>query len=337
MPQLRIDPVCGRRVYVAEERAGRPNDYAVASAPPPPPAAPSHEACPFCAGHEAATPHESAVTLDARGNWRVRVVPNKYPAVSPTASAVVETAGVRMHDSTAAFGAHEVIIETPDHVTELAELGADQLAVVLAMYRDRLRHWSTDGRLRHATVFKNSGFAAGASLTHIHSQLVALPYVPPAVQAELEGAARWQAVHGQCVFCEIFERERNGGPRLVLEQSGFVAICPYAARQPFEIWVLPTRHAARFEQLDDAGLGPLAAILQELTRRLATQCRRRGYPLAYNLILHTSPFDDSHAAAYHWHWELIPRTTHLAGLEWGAGVFINPVSPERAAQELRDA
>jgi UDPglucose--hexose-1-phosphate uridylyltransferase len=336
MPELRIDPVCGRRVYIAEERAGRPNDFVRADGPAPQVAS-SHDDCPFCAGHEAATPHESAATLDADGRWRVRVVPNKYPAVSPTASAVVESAGVRIHDDTAAFGAHEVIIESPQHVTELAELDADQLVAVLAMYRDRLRHWAADGRLRHAVVFKNSGFAAGASLAHIHSQLVALPFVPEALQAELEGAARWQAAHGHCVFCAILERERNGGPRLVLELDGYAAVSAYAARQPFETWVLPMRHAARFEELDDAELAPLATVLQELIRRSAIQCRRRGYALAYNLILHTSPFDDSHAAAYHWHWELIPRTTHLAGLEWGAGVFINPVSPERAARELRDA
>jgi UDPglucose--hexose-1-phosphate uridylyltransferase len=336
MPELRIDPVCGRRVYIAEERAGRPNDYSIAEALPAASHAPQRDGCPFCAGHEAATPHESAVTLDARGQWRVRVVPNKYPAVCPTASAVVEAAGVRIHESTAAFGAHEVIIESPRHVTELADFEADQLTAVLAMYRDRLRHWAADGRLRHATIFKNSGFAAGASLAHIHSQLVALPYVPEAMQAELDGAARWQAAHGHCVFCAILERERVAGPRFVLEQSGYAAICAYAGRQPFETWVLPTQHAARFEQLDDAELAPLAAVLQEITQRLAAQCRRRGYPLAYNLILHTSPFDDSHAGAYHWHWELIPRTTHMAGLEWGAGVFINPVSPERAAQELRD-
>jgi UDPglucose--hexose-1-phosphate uridylyltransferase len=345
MPELRIDPVCGRLVYIAEDRAGRPNDFVLVEATAAFPTAQSHDGCPFCAGHEAATPHESAATLDADGRWRVRCVPNKYPAVSLSAACglapeATTNAASQMSLAAkpqAALGAHEVIIESPRHVTELADLDADQLAVVLAMYRERLRRWATDGRLRHAVVFKNSGPAAGASLAHLHSQLVALPFVPETMQAELDGAARWQAARGHCVFCAILEDERDGGSRMVFEHEGYAAVSAYAARQPFETWVLPTRHAARFEQLDDADLIPLATILLELTRRLAAQCGRRGYPLAYNLILHTSPFEDSHAAAYHWHWELIPRTTHLAGLEWGAGVFINPVSPERAAQDLRNA
>jgi UDPglucose--hexose-1-phosphate uridylyltransferase len=347
MPELRIDPVCGRRVYVAEDRAGRPTDYVPPAGPPPAEADARREACPFCAGHEAATPHESAATWDADGAWRVRVVPNKYPAVAlePSAPSACGLAPQALGDDAAfggakpqaAVGIHEVIIESPRHVTELTELDADQFVAVLRMYRDRLRHWAADGRLRHAVVFKNSGFAAGASLEHVHSQLVALPFVPVAVQTELAGAAAWHASSGRCVFCETVAREREQGERLVLDESGYAAVCAYAGRQPFETWIVPTRHSARFDELADAELPALASILQETLRRLSVQCARRGFPLAYNLILHASPFDDAHAASYHWHWELIPRTTHLAGLEWGAGVYINPVSPERAARELRDA
>lgn len=334
MPELRIDPVCGRRVYIAEDRAGRPNDFAIVPSTPAPPPVSRAAGCPFCTGHESATPHESAAMLDANGQWRVRVVPNKYPAVSlPAACGLApEPEPTTPQD---ALGAHEVIIESPQHLVELSDLGVDQLAIVLATFRERLRHCAADRRLRHAVVFKNSGYAAGASLEHVHSQLVALPYVPEAMQAELNGAASVHAADGTCVFCQIVAFERNTGPRLVLDADGYVAMCAYAARQPFETWILPTRHAARFDELADADLAPQAAILQELVRRLADQCRRRGFPLAYNLILHTAPFDDAHAASYHWHWELVPRTAQMAGLEWGTGVFVNPVSPERAARELR--
>jgi UDPglucose--hexose-1-phosphate uridylyltransferase len=342
MPELRIDPICGRRVYVAEDRAGRPTDYGRAEHEDPAPSGSTgarRKACPFCAGHEAATPHESAVTLDASGRWRVRVVPNKYPAVSLGEFAELDLQRAHASDQGAA-GAHEVIIESPRHVIELTELDADQLAAVIAMYRDRLRHWADDGRLKHAIVFKNSGFAAGASLEHVHSQLVALPYVPDAVQAELAGSKAGYARTGRCAFCEMLLGEisayqQNSAGRLIFDQSGYAAVCAYAGRQPFETWILPTRHASRFELLDDAEIPRLAAVLGETVRRIANQCRRRGYPLAYNLLLHTSPFDDGYARSYHWHWELVPRTTHLAGLEWGAGVYINPVSPERAAYELR--
>jgi UDPglucose--hexose-1-phosphate uridylyltransferase len=324
MPDLRIDPICGRRVYIAEERLGRPNDFVTVEARHATlvDAQAARDACPFCAGHEAATPHSSAEVHDAQGQWQVRVVPNKFPAVS---------------FASAAPGAHEVVIESPSHVAEILDLDASQFASVLSVYRDRLAHWASDGRLRHGIVFKNSGCSAGASLEHIHSQLIALPYVSPNVEAELAGAQQFGAAHGGCIFCNTIAQEIAAGERLVFDDAGYAVLCPYAARQPFETWILPTHHAARFDQTPDAELPGLATAIRGLLLRLASVCRSAGRELAYNLVLHTGPFDETHAHYYHWHWELIPRTTHLAGLEWGAGVYINPVSPERAARELRGA
>jgi UDPglucose--hexose-1-phosphate uridylyltransferase len=324
MPELRIDPVCGRRVYIAEERLGRPNDFVAVETGHAAlvDAQAAREACPFCAGHESATPHSSAEVGDAAGQWQVRVVPNKFPAVAFVS---------------AAPGAHEVVIESPSHVAEILDLDASQFATVLGVYRDRLAHWASDARLRHGIVFKNSGCTAGASLEHIHSQLIALPYVSPYVEAELAGAQQYGAAHGGCIFCNTIAQEIAVGERLVFDDAGYAALCPYAARQPFETWIVPTRHAARFDQTPDADLPGLAAAIRGVLQRLASVCRSAGRELAYNLVLHTGPFDEIHAETYHWHWELIPRTTHLAGLEWGAGVYINPVSPERAARELREA
>jgi UDPglucose--hexose-1-phosphate uridylyltransferase len=328
MPELRIDPICGRRVYIAEDRAGRPFDYderpsANVSADE---CAARIANCPFCAGHEAITPIESAVVLDDAGQWQVRVVPNKYPAV--TLAAEEAHAGF-----TAAVGAHEVIIESPRHLLDVTELDADRLATVIRVYRDRLRHWAADPRLKHALVFKNSGWAAGASLEHVHSQLAALPYVPAVVHAELDGAHRHFAAHRRCAFCDLIRSELEAGERLVARGEGFIAFCASAGRQPYETWILPEGHAARFDVLTDAQARAAAVVLQDVLRRLHVQTPSA----AYNVVLHTSPFDDLHADAYHWHWELIPRIANLAGLELGAGVYINPLSPEHAAQRLRDA
>jgi UDPglucose--hexose-1-phosphate uridylyltransferase len=339
MPELRIDPICGRRVYIAEDRAGRPNDYVQlehACAAEPAQVAPRRRTdCPFCAGNEAITPDATATVLGADGQWRVRVIPNKFPAVSLDAACGLAREGEGRAKPQAAFGVHEVIVESPDHVLDPTALGEDHFAAVLRTYRDRMRSWAGDSRLVHPLVFKNSGFDAGASLEHIHSQLVVLPYVPEAVQAELTGAGQFFAARRQCVFCDLLRRETAAGDRLILKERGFAAVSAFAARQPYETWIIPERHAARAEASTDAELADLAHVLLATLRRLQARAHLLGRSLAYNLILHTGPFNDEHADSYHWHWELTPRMTHLAGLEWGAGVAINPVSPERAARELR--
>jgi UDPglucose--hexose-1-phosphate uridylyltransferase len=324
MPELRIDPIGGRRVYIAEDRAGRPNDFALGDEQAVDDRGPSEAAvaeCPFCAGNEAATPHELAVACDERGQWQVRVVPNKFPALS------LESA-----DESAA-GAHEVIIESPRHLLEATELSIEQFATVLQVYRDRLRHWAADGRLAHGLVFKNSGGAAGASLRHVHSQLTVLPYVPEAVQRELDAASDFFAQRGACIFCDLIRREIAEEARVVRREEGMIAVAAYAGRQPLEMWVLPERHAARFDELADGELVPLAAMLHGVLRALAAVLPGA----AYNLMLHSGPFHPLATDHYHWHWEIVPRVAQLAGFELGTGAYINPLSPERAAARLREA
>lgn len=332
MPELRIDPVTGRRTYIAEDRAGRPSDFAhpapgkAASALARTEAASEarRAACPFCAGHEAAAPIEAAAVRDAAGRWQVRVVPNKFPAVASLASSAPDDP---------AAGVQEVIIESPRHLRDLAELSPAEFAVALVVCRDRIRHWAADGRLRHAMAFKNSGYAAGASLEHIHSQLIVLPYVPDTVGAELSGAARYFAATGRCQYCDLLAAEVAGAVRLVAANAGFVAWCAHAGRQPYETWIVPRRHATHFEDVSTDEAGLLAQTLHEVVRRLHTATGGADY----NLVLHSGPWHDAHAASYHWHWELTPRLAPLAGLELGAGVFINSLAPERAARRLREA
>jgi len=323
MPELRIDPIIGRRVYVAEDRAGRPSDYGtheatgrvVASAPSSPAA---HPHCPFCAGNEVHTPVAAAMVANAAGEWQVRVVPNKYPAV-------------RIDESTdGAFGAHEVIIESPEHLFDVTQLGLERLAAIVRVYRDRLRHWAAQPGIRHGLVFKNSGCDAGASLEHIHSQVTAVPFVLPTVERELEAAERFFQSRGQCLFCDYLERELADGRRVVRTDERYVVVCPVAPRQPYEMWLLPARHQSRFELLADEEVEPLAATLLDVLTRL--QSVEPGCP--YNLLLHTAPFDDGGTKSYHWHWEIVPRLAHEAGLEWGGGVHICPLSPENAAARL---
>ena len=333
--ELRTDPVVGRKVYIAEDRAGRPNDYAEFGTTFDQAVGKQSVAdCPFCEGHEQETPPALAETLGDDGHWRVRVIPNKYPAARLDAAQLTDVAeSPACGFAEPALGGHEVIIESPRHLRDVTDLSAEELATVLGVYRSRMRHWSRAGTIRHATLLKNVGFRGGASLEHVHSQLVALPFVPETVAAELEGAGCYYQEHRQCLFCQLLAEERRLGTRVVAGEGRFVALCAYAARQPFETWILPTEHAAHFHTLGDDDLLNLARLLQQLIRRL----REHLSPLAYNLVLHTSPFDGKDADTYHWHWELIPRSTQLAGLELGAGVHINPLSPERAAQLLRNA
>ena len=179
-------------------------------------------------------------------------------------------------------------------------------------------------------VFKNSGCDAGASLQHIHSQVTAVPYVLPTVQLELDAAARFYAARRRCIFCDLIESELAVNQRIVSDHQGYVTLCAIAPRQPYEMWLLPRMHHSRFDRLADAEVDELASVLHETLSRL--QAAEPDCP--YNLLLHTAPFDDDHAAAYHWHWEIVPRIAHEAGLEWGGGVHVCPLSPESAAQRL---
>ena len=326
--ELRTDPITGRKVLIAEDRADRPSDFTglhVDQA--------NAADCPFCAGHEGETPAATHEVPDDAGGWRVRVIPNKYPAVRLEATADTRSGSefLSLPAPQAPFGAHEVIVESSRHLRDVDEMTINELATVLGVYRDRLRHWADDGRLRHATLFKNVGFAAGASLEHVHSQLVALPFVSEEVEAELAAAESFFEEHGECIFCRLLADERRLATRWVAEVGRFAAFSAYAGRQPYETWLLPTSHGAQFHEIVDREIESLAALLREVFLRL----RQRVRPLSYNLILHTAPFENSGGESYHWHWELIPRTSHVAGLEWGAGVHINSLSPERAALLLQ--
>lgn len=340
MAELRRDPIVGRAVIIAPERAARPLEFVER------PKAERPANCPFCAGSECETPDELAAlrapaTKPNEPGWRVRVVPNKYPALEPLGSDVSNgKAGRREPDvvdvGLTARGVHEVIIESPRHLVGTGSLSVEELTDVLQVYRERLRVHRADRRLRYVQIFKNVGEAAGASIEHLHSQLMGLEFVPPAIVDELKGCAEFHAETGRCAFCDLIERELAAGDRVVAANDDFVALCPYASRFPYEVWVLPRAHAHRFEEADDSLLADASRTLHGVLRGIEKLLAASGLgSVGYNYVLHSSPFDSTEPDYYHWHIEVLPRAVKQAGFEWSTGVHINPVAPEDAAAVLR--
>ncbi|HZP43827.1 MAG TPA: galactose-1-phosphate uridylyltransferase [Candidatus Binatia bacterium] len=330
MPELRKDPVVGRWVVVSTERVRRPTDFPRRAEPPP--AGP----CAFCPGREHETPPEVLAYRDAPGapdgpGWRVRVVPNKFPALRIEGE--LERRGRGIYDLMNGIGASEVVVDSPDHALDLDRLPVEAVAAVLAAYRDRIADLRRDERFRYVIVFKNHGAEAGATLSHPHSQLFATPVVPLTVADELHNARAYHGYKERCLFCDILRQELEERVRIVAEGEQVVAFAPFAARFPFETWLLPRRHAAGFERIQPHELADLAAVLRTVLRRLVQALGEQPY----NFWLHSAPFDGTESPSYHWHFEVIPRLSRGAGLEWGSGMHVNPVPPEDAARILRDA
>jgi UDPglucose--hexose-1-phosphate uridylyltransferase len=325
--ELRKDPVLGRWVIISGERSRRPNPFrhyptAIEDAGP----------CPFCPGNEEMTPPE---VLAYRGTqdpseWRVRVVPNLFPALRIEGD--LDKKGEGLYDMMRGIGAHEVVIETRDHKENPATYPPGQMTAVINAYRERMMDLLRDGRFRYVMAFKNHGAAAGASLAHAHSQIIALPVVPVRVMAELEGADKYFEYRGRCIYCDILSQELDDPRRVVVQNHHFVAIAPFASRFPFEISILPRKHEAFFWGLSQDHVAGLAEILQDVLRRYRLSLKDPPY----NYILHTAPPGYATPDRYHWQVEVIPKLTETAGFEWGSGFFINPMAPEEAASRLRD-
>jgi len=264
----------------------------------------------------------------------VRVVPNKFPALQ--IEGALDRRGEGLYDKMNGIGAHEVVIETPEHNRDLADLPVEHIQAVLDAYRERLIDLHKDKRLRYVLIFKNHGGPAGATLEHTHTQLIALPIIPKQLQEELEGARRYYELKERCVFCDIVAQESasDNGRRVVSTTDRFIAIAPYAPRFPFETWILPRRHDASFHQVEGGPdeMRELAGILKDTLQRLNLALERPPF----NFVIHTSPVSDGDLEYYHWHLEIMPKLTRVAGFEIGSGFYINPTPPEDAAQYLRE-
>jgi UDPglucose--hexose-1-phosphate uridylyltransferase len=263
--------------------------------------------------------------------WDLRVVPNKFPALQ--VEGMLDRVGDGMFDRMNGVGAHEVIIETPDHDRRMAAMTEQEIERVLSAYRERILDLKQDIRLKYVLVFKNQGASAGATLEHTHSQLIALPIVPDLVREEIAGARRHMAVKERCVYCDIIRQDLTDGRRIIQEDPEVIALAPYAPRFAFETWLLPKHHGARFEEAPRQQHEGLARLLKAVLKRMDRALESPDY----NLIVHTSPFAEDSSEVFHWHLEIMPKLTRVAGFEWGTGFYINPTSPEEAAQALRRA
>ncbi len=334
MPELRKDPIVSRWVIISTERGKRPTD--LKRDMPPPEEVEAGKYCPFCKGNETSTTPEVLAyrpegSPPNAANWTVRVIPNKFPALMIEGD--LNRRGDGVYDMMNGIGAHEVIIESPVHGTTLTELSVAHFEDVLWAYRDRTLDLKKDKRFRYILIFKNHGFRAGASLEHSHSQLIALPIIPKAVIEELQGSEAYYKYKERCLYCDIVAQEIEDQKRVVAENEDFLAICPFAPRFPFEMWILPKMHDAHYEDATKHEIKNLAALFQRVLKKLS---KALDDP-PFNFMLHSSPVQMTpDLPYYHWHIEITPRITRLAGFERGSGFYINPTAPEVSAQYLRE-
>jgi len=328
MPELRKDPVLGRWIIISKEREKRPSDFLVEKNQV------TGGFCPLCPGNESSTPpevfafREGSVKPDQPG-WKVRVVPNKFPALVIEGDLAKE--GVGLYDRMNGIGAHEVIIESPNHDELFADLPPERMCLVFKAYRERIFDLEKDVRFKYVMVFKNHGKAAGASLEHSHSQLIALPILPRMIVSELSGAQSYYKYKERCLFCDIIHQEMQKDERVVCQNEQFISVMPFAPRTPFEMWVLPKKHSSSYCMHGDGDLFLLAEVVSESLKRLVACIPN----VPYNFVLHTEPLRSGGIKYFHWHFEIVPKLTSIAGFEWGSGFYINPMPPEEAAAFLR--
>jgi len=329
MPELRKDPVLGRWIIISKERGKRPTDFPVQHYQA------ANGFCPLCPGNESSTPPEVLAyregTAADQPGWQVRVVPNKFPALIIEGELSKE--GVGLYDRMNGIGAHEVIIESPNHDESFADIPPERMSLVFKAYRERILDLEKDSRFKYVMVFKNHGEAAGASLEHSHSQLIALPILPRMIVSELSGAKSYYKYKERCIFCDIVRQEMQLDERVVCQNEQFITIMPFAPRTPFEMWVLPKNHSSSFSMQNDEDLFSLAQIFSESLRRLDACIPN----VPYNFVLHTVPLRAGGIKHYHYHFEIVPKLTSIAGFEWGSGFYINTMPPEEATVYLRES
>lgn len=333
MPQLRKDPVTREWVIIATERSKRPSDFNVPEDSSNKPA--FLDTCVFCTGNEDKTPPEvlafrSVPNAPNTPGWWVRVVSNKFPALQIEGD--LDRGGYGMYDFMNGVGAHEVIIETPEHNKCIASIAPRQAEEVWWACRQRMIDLSRDPRFKYILVFRNHGKVAGASLEHPHSQLIALPMVPMQVKQEILGADKYYEYHDRCIYCDMIRQELNFGQRVIMETDEFIAFSPFAPKYPFQTCVMPKKHMKSFVESEEQ-IPEFVHVLQGVLKRIGKALKHPPY----NYTLHTAPCDSAKDHVFHWHLEIMPRLTIAAGFEMGTGIYINVTSPEDAAMHLRDA
>jgi UDPglucose--hexose-1-phosphate uridylyltransferase len=330
MSELRRDPIGGRWIIVDTDHPGKPEDYEYE------PSAFRQGICPFCYGNESMTPPEIDVIRDPYTNpntagWQARVVSNKFPALQIEGD--LDRRGLGLYDMSNGVGAHEILIETPYHSKDIPDLLNNEVENFLTLYCRRSLDLAKDRRFKYIMIFKNFGAAAGASLEHPHSQIIALPMVPKNVYEEIKGAQSFFNYRERCIFCDMIRQETQDKERVVVENNYFISFCPFVSRFPFEIWIMPKKHNSSFLKILPEEISALAVILKDTIAKL-----KNLFPnVSYNYIIHTAPTNaEADMEGYHWHIEFMPKLTRVAGFEWGSGFYLVPTPPELAAQYLRE-
>lgn len=333
--EIRKDHLLDRWVVIATHRKRRPTDFVkkedVAQRV-------DKSSCPFCPGNERMTPPAVLVYLkdgknivkkrDTDGvrhtDWLIRCVPNLFSAFSPPESGEDSKSGK-------AVGHHEVLIESPNHVEHPAVAKTPQLANVVSGYVDRLGELSSKPYVKYVSIFRNHGLDAGASLSHAHSQIIAMPMIPSTVNEELRASREFHETHGRCFFCNLLKKEK-GGPRFIWENQDFVAFTSWAGTNPFEFWIVPKSHQGTLLDMKPETVEGLAEALKTCLGGLRSLLNDPPY----NYGFHVAPTKKA-SKYYHWHLEVYPKLSIWAGFEKSTGTYINVVPPEDAAQSLKDA
>ncbi|MBI3398347.1 MAG: galactose-1-phosphate uridylyltransferase [Deltaproteobacteria bacterium] len=328
MSELRLNLITREWVVIATERAKRPEDF---KTPVSRKAVPPYlETCPFCPGNEAKTPGE-LIRIGGENGWKVRVVPNKFSAVSISGTKERKNDGIRR--TVSGVGVHEVIVETPLHNMNPALLSLEQIENIVKIYKNRFLEAYLDPRVEHVIIFKNHGEGAGTSLEHPHSQLIGTPITPIQFRDRLEAAAHFFDDTGECLMCMLAKKEREEGVRIVIETEHFLTFVPYAALSPFHTWIFPKRHSASYGDIADAEIKDLALSLKGILSKLYHGLANPDY----NFVIRSNKPKDCDMEYFHWYVSIIPRVSKAAGFELGSGMYVNTGLPEESAEFLRKA
>lgn len=329
MPKLRQDPTTKEWVIFATERAKRPHDFVKRGSPGKTQI--SKADCPFCPGNEALTPPEIFALRKDATPWTVRVIPNKFAALVPDGTTEHREVG-HIYREMDGVGAHEVIVEAPEHDQMLALMAESQILDVLKVYRQRYLALRAEPWAKLILIFRNHGESAGTSLAHPHSQLIATPVVPKDIRRKYEVATAYYDDTNRCLYCDIVASEREIGERVLFETEHFVVFHPFASHSPFETWIAPKKHQPSFGQVPEADFAELARVLK---RTLSALHQSLSGP-DYNYVVHSAPVEDELKSFYLWHIQIIPRLTKAAGFELGSGMSINTALPEETAKFMRE-
>lgn len=332
MPEFRKDIITGDWVIIATDRAKRPGDFRKSTKK----VADPKKYCPFDSGKEELTPPE-ILRVDKNGNivtkdhdWHIRVVPNKFPALLDQATTKKDLEGI--YSKMDSFGRHEVVINTPEHITKLSRLSIHDIRLILKVYRLRIQMLKEDPKIKSIIIMLNQGMEAGASLEHSHSQIFGLPIVPHKLKRELDGTKKYYKKNHRCALCYMVEHEKEIAKRTVFENKDFLILEPYASKGPFETWIIPKKHETNFENISDAEIESFAHCLKIILGFFDQELEDPSF----NYYIHTGPINKNSHGYYHWHLEFIPKLSIKAGFEIATGIHISITSPEAAADFFRD-